>query len=367
MGDIFAGFALVYLPPTPPTYKMQGAGDVESTADERARKKREAAATSRSEKRKNMGDDAYLLEKRETEQRRRQRNAAGHATAIDGDGDACAHGMHFTPLPTVVGMPLPAATLPAAALPTAALPAAATPADIAGQLERLAALKATGVLDQDEFKAAKALLLKVPAPPPPPPPPDTPPPPDPPPPPQPPPPPPAQPPPQPRPPTVSEAAEHLVSTWRSSDERHDVLELPPFLKAEDRARVAAFAESLGFAQGCGQRCRRVPRKRWRRPHSSRVSRAHGRRSLRRSRGSGTPSSSGICRPQRRREKKSATIQIASRVRVAIVRTRVSEVVSRASQVGRIMSSIGGASPPLRGGIFFFFFLGPLQNRGRFPE
>ena len=163
--------------------------------------------------------------------------------------------MHFTPLPTVVGMPLPATTLPAAALPTAALPAAATPADIAGQLERLAALKATGVLDQDEFKAAKALLLKVPAPPPPPPPPDTPPPPDPPPPPQPPPPPPAQPqpqpppaqpPPQPRPPSVSEAAENLVRTWRSSPERHNALELPPFLKAEDRARVATFAESLGF-------------------------------------------------------------------------------------------------------------------------
>jgi hypothetical protein len=49
-----------------------------------------------------------------------------------------------------------------------------------------------------------------------------------------------------------------------------------------------------------------------------------------------------------------SIRIASPVRVAIVRTRVSEVLSGASQVGRIMSSIGGASPPLRGGEFSFF-------------
>jgi hypothetical protein len=29
--------------------------------------------------------------------------------------------------------------------------------------------------------------------------------------------------------------------------------------------------------------------------------------------------------------------------------------------------LGGASPPLRGGNFFFFFLGPLQNRGPFSR
>jgi hypothetical protein len=46
-----------------------------------------------------------------------------------------------------------------------------------------------------------------------------------------------------------------------------------------------------------------------------------------------------------------SIRIASPVRVAIVRTRVSEVLSGASQVGRIMSSIGGASPPPPGGDF----------------
>ena len=48
----------------------------------------------------------------------------------------------------------------------------------------------------------------------------------------------------------------------------------------------------------------------------------------------------------------------------------SEVLSRALLVGRIMSSIGGASPPLRspgGGIFFISFLGTLQNRGRFSR
>ena len=76
---------------------MQGAEGIESAADERARRKREAAATSRSEKRKRMGDAAYLQDKRETEQRRRHLKAAGHADAIDGDGDAC--------IPTALAMP----------------------------------------------------------------------------------------------------------------------------------------------------------------------------------------------------------------------------------------------------------------------
>jgi len=133
---------------------MQGAGDVESTADERVRKKREAAATSRSEKRKSMGNAAYLQDKRETEQRRRERKAAGHAAAatpmaaVECDvGDACAggYGMGSAPLPTAFAVPLPMEAAPAV--------------DIATQLERVAALREKGLLDDDEFKAAKAQLL----------------------------------------------------------------------------------------------------------------------------------------------------------------------------------------------------------------
>jgi hypothetical protein len=54
--------------------------------------------------------------------------------------------------------PAPAAAAPAAAAPAAA-PAPAGGDDLMAQLEKLAQLKAAGVLSEEEFTAAKAKLL----------------------------------------------------------------------------------------------------------------------------------------------------------------------------------------------------------------
>ena len=46
---------------------------------------------------------------------------------------------------------------------------------------------------------------------------------------------------------VVAAAVKFIEAWLASSERQNVLELLPGIEAEDRARVAAFAESLGLA------------------------------------------------------------------------------------------------------------------------
>ena len=213
---------------------------------DRVLKKRKAAGTASAAKRERMGEAAFLLEKREAEQRRQQRIKAQRAAARAADEVSDT-------------------------TPTTATNAGAV--DIASQLVKVAELRAHGMLTADEFSAAKAAILAAQPPPPPqPPPPQPPPSPQSQPPPQPPPPPMEQPappqPPQPQQPQpqqlqpppperweyvgdayrcVVASAVKLIEAWLASSERQNVLELLPGIDAEDRARVATFAESLSLA------------------------------------------------------------------------------------------------------------------------
>lgn len=195
--------------------------------DARTLQKRAAAAASRSEKRERMGEEAFLLEKRGWRKRKADRQTAAAAA------DAAAQSQQ---------QPMP------------------PPAGIAGQLSRLAELWTQGLLDDEEFKAAKALALRTApgvtadgppaAPPPPQPQPQQ----------Q-----PQQPPqaqaqpqqPPSRPPAqeqpwrrgphpVREAAVRLVEAWLLSDQSDVALDTRTALTAEDRAYVAAFAERRGL-------------------------------------------------------------------------------------------------------------------------
>ena len=215
------------------------------------------------DKRERLGDVEWRRQRNDARKdqraRKKQKDAAQAAQQQHVTGAAQQH-------TAAAGAVLPDFSTAAFAFATP-LPASAAPAiDVAGQLERVAELHAKGDLTADEFKAAKMKILAVSSPPfppsqssssprspsqspspsrspsPPPaaraPPPPTMPP---------------QPPPPPRqpsqqpPPTVCKAAENLVSTWLASDESHETLELPTWLKPEDRAHVAAFAEQRGLA------------------------------------------------------------------------------------------------------------------------
>ena len=46
---------------------------------------------------------------------------------------------------------------------------------------------------------------------------------------------------------VVASAINFINVWQASNEQQNVLDLPPGIDAEDRARVVAFAESLGLA------------------------------------------------------------------------------------------------------------------------
>ena len=192
----------------PKNHLMQGEHDAEqevtpgaAALDARVLKRRQ----SNMDRRALLGHEKFKADRAAA--RKAQRATKKGAAAGSTSGTAEDDGVGSTPLPSAVAVPLPIAAAPVV--------------NIVEQLERLAALKAKGDIDEDEFKAAKAVILAPPVPSLPP---DTPPPQsDPPPPPQSRPPPPAQPPPaQPQPqlrqlpPTVSEAAEHLVSVWRYS-------------------------------------------------------------------------------------------------------------------------------------------------------
>jgi hypothetical protein len=217
------------------------------TVTSRAAKNLAAAETSNANKRQRIGEQVYLQEKRDggKEYRRRIKEkraaAANSAPSLAATaGSMGGMGVEInaaTPLPTLFAVPLP---------PTV---------DVAGQLERLAALKAQGILDDADFARAKAKILAAPEPPPPsrstqsldappPPPSDVP------------------PPPPPLPPlpshaaptplpshtapsprdTVEQAGIKLIRVWRDSSDLPE-LDLPAWLTPKNRANLCEFCDT----------------------------------------------------------------------------------------------------------------------------
>ena len=111
---------------------------------ERVRKRRKAAEEARRLKILNLGRERYLEEKRvaEADRKRRRKEKAAAAAAAAAAAEADVEN----------------------AQPQTAAPAAAPPwsVDIAGQLSKLAELKAQGVLTDDMFNAAVARVVAMP-------------------------------------------------------------------------------------------------------------------------------------------------------------------------------------------------------------
>ena len=126
--------------------------------NERKRKNRAAAETSRQAKVEALGRKEYLRIKAEAAATLRQRRR------LETQAAAAAAAAAAPTAPTAEAAPVEAAAPTAAANPVAAAPQPRSPPDIPGQLIELAQLRSQGVLDDAEFAIAKARVLGAPPP-----------------------------------------------------------------------------------------------------------------------------------------------------------------------------------------------------------